>query len=101
MRTRLQLREVLLQEIGIPNLYFQPPSTAQMKYPCVVYRLSDQYIRHSDGVPYIGYKAYQVIIIDKDPDSLYQDLPLNIPLCRFDRYYTADGLNHWVYNLYF
>lgn len=101
MRTRLELREILKQEIGLEQLYFQPPSSVQMKYPCVVYKHNNFYIRHSDNYPYIGYKAYQIIIIDKDPDSVYQDRPLRIPMCRFDRHYTSDNLHHWVYTLYF
>lgn len=101
MRTRLQLRDALLDAIGLENMYFQPPNTVQMKYPCVVYGLSNHYVRHSENQPYVGYKMYQITIIDKDPDSKYQDLPLKMPFCRFERHYTADNLHHWVYKLYF
>lgn len=101
MRTRLQLRDALSEAIGLPNMYFQPPNNVQMKYPCVVYKLSNLYIRHSNNIPYVGFKAYTVTIIDKDPDSIYQDLPLKLPFCRFDRHYPADNLHHWVYQLYY
>ena len=73
-----------------------------MKYPCVVYGLDNPYsIYRANNGPYIGHKAYQITIIDKDPDSVYQDKPLEIPYCRFDRHYTSDNLHHWVFTLYF
>jgi hypothetical protein len=42
-----------------------------------------------------------VMIIDRDPDS---DIPAKVaemPLTLFNRFFTADNLNHDVYNVYF
>lgn len=46
-------------------------------------------------------KCYKITLIDDDPDSELPDKLETFPLCQFDRFYPADNLNHWVYNLYF
>ena len=101
MRTRLQLRDILQEATGLTNLYFQPPSSVQMKYPCLVYGLSSYRLENSDNRPYIGHKNYSVTIIDKNPDSEYPDKMLDVPYIRFDRHFSTDNLHHWVYTLYF
>ena len=45
MGRRLEFQEVLQSLIGIrpdgkKNVYFQPPSSVKMNYPCIVYSLS-------------------------------------------------------------
>lgn len=44
---------------------------------------------------------YTVTIIDRNPDSAIPNKVAELPLCSFNRFYTADNLNHFVYNLYF
>jgi hypothetical protein len=41
------------------------------------------------------------MIIDQDPDSAIPPKVAALPMCLFNRFYTADNLNHDVYNLYF
>ena len=44
---------------------------------------------------------YQVTAIYKNPDS---DLPHRLamlPMCTHDRHFTADNLNHDIFNLYY
>ncbi len=45
--------------------------------------------------------AYQVIVIDKNPDSDYVKKVSLLPMCSFDRHYVADNLNHDAFTLYF
>lgn len=42
-----------------------------------------------------------VTVIDRDPDSVFAEKIAELPLCADNRFYTADNLNHFVYNLYF
>ena len=44
---------------------------------------------------------YTVTVIDDDPDSDIQRIIDQFPLCEFDRFYTSDDLNHWVFDLYY
>lgn len=72
-----------------------------MSYPCIVYRRTDIDTSFADDNPYICNKRYQVTVIDPNPDSLIPDKVVKLPKCSFDRHFTADNLNHDVYNLYY
>lgn len=85
----------------VDNVYFQPPETVTMKYPCIVYRRDYAYTEFADDKPYKHCKRYLITVIDPDPDSVIPDLIAALPMCIFDRFYTADQLNHDVYKLYF
>jgi len=46
-------------------------------------------------------KRYQVTVIDADPDSIIPEKIEALPMCTFDRQFTADNLYHDVFSLYF
>ena len=47
-------------------------------------------------------KSYEIIIIDSDPDgNIYEKIPAHFPMCRFNREYTADDLNHYVFTIFY
>lgn len=83
------------------NVYFQPAPNFQMQYPCIVYRRDSAITSFADNTPYKDTKRYQVTVIDAESDSLIPDMVRALPLCRFDRFFTANSLNHDVFNLYF
>ena len=99
MAQRLELQALLLT--FVPNVYFQPPPTVKMVYPCIVYNRDNVKINHADDLPYKHRTRYQVTIIDRDPDSTIPAKVASLPLCSFDRFFTADNLNHDVYKLFF
>lgn len=101
MAQRLELQSKLVEILGSPNVYFQPPPTVQMKYPCIVYKRDRLDTEFADNSPYKHKKRYQITIIDQDPDSEIPDKVAMLPMCVYDRFYTADNLNHDVYNLFF
>lgn len=101
MGSRLELHDILKDTLGIDNVYFQPPETIKLIYPCVIYNLLKINTEFADNLPYQRKKAYQFTIVDHDPDSEYPDIAIDLPLCAFDRFYTADNLNHWVFTIYF
>lgn len=101
MGTRLQLHQLLRDTLGNAHVYFQPPANISMVYPCIVYRRAHHRTRFADNSPYFHCKQYEVTVMDKDPDSLIPDKVATLPMCLFDRYYTADNINHDVYILYF
>jgi|SRR5689334_14483325 len=83
------------------NVYFQPPPSVQMSFPAIVYRRSDIKTEFADNSPYKNKKRYQVTVIDKNPDSDVPDKVLALPSCSYNRFFTAEGLNHDVYDLFF
>ena len=101
MAPRLDLQNLLVDLLESTNVYFQPPPSLQMKYPAIVYKRSDVNTIFADNLPYKHVKRYQVTVIDRDPDSDIPDKVGALPKCSFDRSYTADNLNHDVFNLFF
>lgn len=100
MAPRQQL-QTLLEALGTENVYFQPPPSLKMVYPAIVYKRDRIHIDHANNKPYRHMKRYQVTVIDRDPDSDIPDMVATLPTCSFDRSFTADGLNHSAFNLYF
>ena len=102
MANRLNLHKELCELLGSTNVYFQPPASLSMKYPCIIYSLSIIEALHADDINYKNTRRYEVTVIDKDPDSETPDKILNhFKMCSFDRGYPADNLNHFVLSLYY
>ncbi len=101
MAPRLELQSILSNILETKNVYFQPPPSVQMVYPCIVYSRDYELTNFADDKPYLHRKRYQVTVIDRDPDSVIPAKIAELPLCVYDRFYTADNLNHDVYKLFF
>ena len=101
-RTRLDLDAELRDAIGNSNVYFQPPESIKLKYPCIVYELADLDSSYADDKRYRIHDRYSVTFITKDPDhSLIREFPDLFLHCRFNRFYMADNLNHYNYTVYY
>lgn len=98
---RLALQAVFETLLGTRNVYFQPPPSFKMKYPCIVYNLDIALVRFADDRPYSRTKRYQVTVIDANPDSSFPDKIAELPMSTFDRHFTADQLHHFVFQLFF
>lgn len=101
MGDRLKLHEVFCNILGSRNAYFQPPESVTMKYPAIIYSLSDIENNHADDLAYKKSKVYEVVLIDPNPDNNFVDKLVALPYCRFSRYYPANNLNHYVFTLYY
>jgi len=99
MAQRMDLHNLLLEKT--PNVYFQPPPTVSLVYPCIIYKRDYEKAEFADNYPYKRRKRYQIMVIDHNPDSDIPDQIASLPLCVYDRFYTANNLNHDVYNLFF
>lgn len=101
MGQRLELQSILKDILGTDHVYFQPPPTVSMVYPCIVYRRDFESVKFADGKPYSRRTRYQVTVIDRDPDNDIRNKVAELPLCEFDRFYTTENLNHDVFKLFF
>ena len=100
MATRRELHTELLKIT--PNVYYQPPSSVQMKYDCIVYDLSNIDALHADDIKYQTFKSYLVTYISRQPaDDKVDEILRSFRYVRFDRHYTADNLHHYSFVLYF
>ena len=98
-RTNLQLE--LENLLSSKNVYFQPPSTVQMKYPAIVYSLNNLDTKFANNSVYKNTKSYSVTLIDQNPDSEFFDKLVCFPMCKFDRHFKSDKLNHYIFTLYY
>lgn len=101
MGQRLELQDLLETILGSRHVYFQPPANVQMEYPAIVYARDDLATQFADNHPYRFTQRYSVTIIDRNPDSVIPTKVAILPMCIFNRRFTADNLNHDVYTLYF
>ena len=101
MSRRTDFGLILKSVLGSQNTYFQPPASFKMTYPCIRYELDDIHLKSADDSNYYQKKRYMVTLIDKNPDSEFVDKLAALPLCRFDRFYTQDNLNHWVFEIFY
>ena len=101
MAPRLELQSLLETLIGSDAVYFQPPENHLMEYPCIRYEREFILAEWADDKPYRLSNRYLVTVIDRNPDSEIPDKIASLPLCVYDRFYTADNLNHTTFKLFF
>jgi hypothetical protein len=101
MDRRQKLQNLLKSILGSDNVYFQPPPSVKLKYPCIIYNRKDISQTKADNIDYIRRVLYNLILVGYDPNSEIIDKLLDIPYCSYDRFYTADDLNHDVFSLYY
>lgn len=100
-RLRLKLHAALKDLLKSPNIYFQPPESVDLKYPCAIYKRSSGKSKYADNHPYTFRQAYQITIIDSDPDSDWiTKMAYAFPTVKFDTHFTKDNLNHDVFTLF-
>jgi hypothetical protein len=101
MGSRLELQEILEETLGSEYVYFQPPDSIQMHYPCIVYSRDMGDTKFADDKPYHHTVQYQLIVIGRDPDSSILLEVAMLPQCLFIRHYVVNNLHHDVYNIYY
>lgn len=99
MKEREDLHSLLLNICD--NVYFQPPPSIKMVYPCITYRRDYAFTDFANNNPYSFTKRYLITVIDRDPDSQLPASVKDLPGCIYDRFYAADNLNHDVFKISF
>lgn len=98
---RMELHQILCDLLGTAYVYFQPPESIKLHYPCILYERMTGDSQYADNKAYMFRICYRVTYIDKDPDNEVLTKLSNLPLCRMDRSYKGDNLNHDVFILYY
>lgn len=101
MGSRLELHKELKEILGSNYVYFQPPESIKMIYPCIVYERYDINNVFADDDIYIQPRQYRVTVIDENPDSDIVTRMSKFKTARFNRHYVANNLNHDVFNIYY
>lgn len=92
--------ETLVTDVG-GHVYFQPPDNVAMQFPAIVYNRDYKNDQHADNVLYSQTWRWLVTVIDRDPDSPIPDRVAELPMSKYVRHYTTQGLNHDVYYVYY
>lgn len=100
MCRRILLQKRLEKIAGEARVYFQPPASVRMKYPCIMYELSRTNVRHADDEKYAIHLGYTATVIDKNPESPIAAKMESVRYCSFDRAYVKDNLYHYVFTIY-
>lgn len=101
MDRRLELQEKLESILGSRNVYFQPPSNTKLSYPCIVYNRDGIDTTYANNIKYNTRIRYSLTLIGRSPESELVKEILKLPYCSYDRFFTADTLNHDTFTLYY
>lgn len=101
MNKRIQLQEKLENILGSRKVFFQPPETVKLSYPCIIYELSRIDTVYADDAKYKTDRGYTVTLIHNNPDNDLVDKILEMDFCSFDRTFVANNLYHYVFTLFY
>lgn len=100
MESRLTLHKILKKILGTDNVYFQPPESIKLSYPCIIYNLDGTDNLIADNSNYIKNKKYEITLIHKDPDNDIWEKIENLEYCKFNNSFTNDNLYHYVFTIF-
>lgn len=101
MASRLKLQNELEELLGSRFVYYQPPESIRLNYPCIVYTRKRIEKDNADDTWYLKYHNYELTLIDPNPDSELVDKLCNLSMCKHVNHFTSDSLNHDVFSLYY
>lgn len=102
MNNRLSLHDKLVELIGNSNVYFQPPASVKMSYPCVVYNIVAGNAKYADDSLYSYTHRYDVTFIYKKPNiDIIEQVLITLPHSSMNRSYCVENLNHYVFSIYY
>jgi hypothetical protein len=101
VRDRLSLHSLLVSILGTSKVYFQPPATLKMDYPCIIYQVVKLEAIHANDKRYLNMKRYLITVVDKNPDTITPNKILELRYCSFDNHFITDNLNHYNCSLYY
>lgn len=102
MSDRLKLHDILKTLIDTEKVYYQPPATITLVYPCIIYSLGSGDSRYADNKTYNYTNRYELLFIYKQPmESIIPKVLDAFQLCRFNSSYVSDNLHHYAFTLYY
>lgn len=84
------------------NVYFQPPESLKIKYPCIVYELNNIKTIHANNKPYANFRSYTVTFITWFPDTEIVERLASLPMTSFNGSpFKSDNLYHYRFTIYY
>lgn len=101
MHSRQDLQNLLEATLGSKNVYYQPPESIKLKYPCIVYQLDKIKKNEADNKWYRIRTSYQATLIYKEADSTLPYEMVKLDSCAHVQHFKSDNLYHDVYSIEF
>lgn len=101
MEKRPDLQKILLQIPGVRGVYFNPPPTVKMTYPCIRYKFASENSTFADNEKYKHEMRYSLTVIDRNPESVVAKAVMKLPYSRLETTYAADNLSHFQFTLFY
>ena len=98
-RPRVELQTLLKEYCD--TVYFQPPSSIRINYPCIVYNRSTDYLNRANNSLYMKEKMYRVTVMDKNPDSDIADRLQELPWAVIISRDVIDNIYQTTLNIYY
>ena len=86
----------MIDILGSDNVYYNPPESLKMNFPCIVYNNSYIESIHADNIKYLDYTTYKITVISKKPDHPAIRAILDVPMTKFSANYTKNGFYYTV-----
>jgi len=99
MKKREDLHKLL--KTYCPNVYYQPPESLKLKYPCIIYAREKLTTQKADNSKYLIHCSYSMRYVSKEPDDPTVTELLLLPFCEHSRHYVADNLHHDSFTIYY
>ena len=101
MDRRLKLHDELLS-IFNQNVYYQPPESIKLSYPCLIYELSSGQKNSADNLLYLFTRRYTCTYITRDSEhDLIEKVLMHFRHASYDRRFVTDNLYHDVFTIYY
>ena len=99
---RYKLNQELIDILGSSSVYYNPPETIKLKYPCIVYNLNSLDTIKANNNNYLYNTAYEITHIGRNPDDIIVKKILeHFKYSRFDREFIFENLYHRVFTIYY
>jgi hypothetical protein len=101
MDRRLELHDELLS-IFKKNVYYQPPESIKLSYPCFLYELSGGKKEQANDTMYLFTRRYDCTYITRNPDHEFIEILLkHFKYISYDRRYVSNNLYHDTFTIYY
>lgn len=97
MATWRTLKDQIKSDMAVV-LYYQPPETLKMTYPCVRMKCDRFSNIHGDNSKYLKKVTYLFTYITRQVDDPVIHKFADYPGMTYVNNYTSDGLYHWTFS---
>ena len=100
--TREMLQNELEEILGSEQVYFQRPESTKLKYPAIVYSLSDKVAKNADNKKYLLTNRYTVTVMSpRSTNTIADEILRHFQHSAFDRRFVSDNLYHDVLTVFY